>query len=264
MKKGFYSEHSVDKSAVNEDYFLHTHTGHEIFMFVSGNCQFNIEGNLYPLKPYDIVIASADELHRIVHLSPERYERYIIFLDSDFFVKNNCTQFANIFQKHNLGKNNYIDAETAFSSGLVDTIKKIQTYDAEGETTVAKSIIIELLYLLKKTAPSIPKESYNAKFIQDIVSYINEHLTENLTLNTLSDKFNISVSGIGNMFKKYMRMTIKSYITYKRLIYAQQLYKSGRTLLEASIEAGFHNYSNFYRMYVKEFNHSPKTDMKSR
>ncbi len=262
MKKGYYAEHAVDKSAVNDDYFLHTHTGHEIFMFVKGNCQFNIEGNIYDLQPNDIIIASANELHRVVHLSSEQYERYIIFLDEDFFSKNNCTEFAGLFQNHSFGKNSRIAADFATSSGIVEAIKKIQYYDGIGELTVAKCIIVELLYLLKKNMETVPNENYHSEHMQKIVAYINANLTEDLSLESLAKRFNISVSYIGHQFKKHMRMTVKSYVTYKRLMLARSLVKSGSSLLEASIDAGFTTYSSFYRMYVREFKASPGKDLR--
>ena len=46
-------------------------------------------------------------------------------------------------------------------------------------------------------------------------------------------------------------------MTKKRLAYAKELIKSGKTASFASDASGFKNYSSFYRAYVNEYGTSP-------
>lgn len=259
--ESFSVDHSIDISADNTNYHLHDHNWYEILLFVSGNSQFNAEGHLYDLHPYDLVFTSRNELHRIVHLSPEKYERYNITFTADFFAMNDCLKYANTFENKIPGANNYISADVVINSGMLNAVKKLCKYYQEDEPIVAKCALIELLYLMNKATPLISKEASNSAYIQNIVTYINNNLTEDLNLNALSRHFHLSVSHISSMFKKYMKISPKRYITYKRLLYAKELYSDGKSLLEASIEAGFSNYSTFYRMYVNEFGEAPRLNL---
>lgn len=259
--ESFSMDHSIDISADNINYHLHDHNRYEILLFISGNSQFNAEGHLYDLHPYDLVFTSRNELHRIVHLSPEKYERYNISFTADFFAMNDCLKYANTFENKIPGANNYISADVVIASGMLDVIKKMCKYYQEGELIVAKCALIELLYMMSAATPLISKAAGNSAYIQNIVAYINNNLTEDLSLNALSRRFHISVSHISAMFKKYMKTSPKKYITHKRLLYAKELYSDGKTLLEASIEAGFSNYSTFYRMYVDEFEEAPRINL---
>ena len=58
-------------------------------------------------------------------------------------------------------------------------------------------------------------------------------------------------------FKKYSGVSIHSYITHKRVVYAKQLIDSGETASGAAYKVGFGDYSAFYRAYVKVFGKSP-------
>ena len=72
LNNDFVIRKSIDDVILKKNYVLHTHdTMHEIILFISGDCEFYVEGNIYKLNPYDIVIASNNELHRMVHNSPQ-------------------------------------------------------------------------------------------------------------------------------------------------------------------------------------------------
>ena len=103
--------------------------------------------------------------------------------------------------------------------------------------------------------------SYN-KYIKNIITYINDNLTSNLNLDTISEHFFINKSYLCRIFKKHTGFTVNKYITHKRIMLVRELCHNNVSLSEASIQAGFGNYSNFYKMYVKETGHTPKIDLK--
>ena len=263
LNNDFVIRKSIDDVILKKNYVLHTHdTMHEIILFISGDCEFYVEGNIYKLNPYDIVIASNNELHRMVHNSPQKYDRYLININTDFFAKNNCIGLENIFKKQTPGTYNYISADVVKKTKIIDLIEKTNDYFLEGEAVVAKCVLIELLYTINKVSHPMPYEGITSKYIPDIVAYINQNLSDDLSLPTLSEKFHISQAHISRLFKKHMKMSVKKYITYKRLILVRELCLSKESLLNASLAAGFSNYSSFYRSYVKEFHHPPKLDLK--
>ncbi len=257
MNSGFEAEKWVDVSIRQKEYYLHNHNDHhEILLFIDGDSEFHVEGNVYKLSPYDIVIASSNELHRIVHKSSHRYERCIVTIDTDFFAKNNCVEYGSIFENKLPGKGNFYSGEFVKNEGIAEIIEKICTYYRLGEILVAKGILYELLYKLKKGTAKEEGES-NSKYIRNAIEYINGNLTADFSIKEMADELHISNEHLSRLFKKQMKISVKEYITYKRLLYVRELCKSGKSLLDASMEAGFSNYSNFYRMYVKEFNESP-------
>lgn len=87
--------------------------------------------------------------------------------------------------------------------------------------------------------------------------YINAHLSDNLSLDILAKEFFTAKNYMCRVFKNYTGYTINQYINYKRILFAQELHKNGQSLLQASMNAGFNSYANFYKAYVKQIGKCP-------
>jgi AraC-like DNA-binding protein len=94
-----------------------------------------------------------------------------------------------------------------------------------------------------------------------VISYINEHLFENISIESLCKQFYISKSQLNILFKKATNTTVWKYITTKRLISARHLLYNGMSAYEACIQSGFKDYSTFYRRYKDFFGTSPQEDI---
>lgn len=99
--------------------------------------------------------------------------------------------------------------------------------------------------------------SSNAQ-VDSILSYINQHIEEPLSLEQLSSHFFLSSSYLCRLFKSATGTTINKYITAKRISHAKELLAEGYTVSEASIKCGFNDYSNFFKAFTKATKVSPK------
>ena len=90
-----------------------------------------------------------------------------------------------------------------------------------------------------------------------IEEFIDEHITEELSLDIIAENFGMSKHYLCHIFKKNMGYTVLQYIKHKRLCLAKKYYISGLNLLDVAMLAGFKSYSNFYRAYYSEFGKSP-------
>lgn len=85
--------------------------------------------------------------------------------------------------------------------------------------------------------------------VSGLISYINEHLDEDLSIGTLSSLSCISPYHMMRIFKEETGCTIGNYITEKRLIYARDLLSEGVNATDACFRSGFSHYSTFLRAY---------------
>ena len=93
-----------------------------------------------------------------------------------------------------------------------------------------------------------------------ILRYINRHLTEDLSLEKLCERFFISKSQLNRNFKKSNGSTVWEYITAKRLLLAKEMLKESARPTEVYLKCGFNDYVTFYKAYKKYFGVSPKND----
>ncbi len=247
---------------VNEtfSYQLHSHDGiYEILYMEEGDASFWVEGTVYKLSPGDLVIARSDEMHLMRHHSKTFYKRLVINVNTDFFEANDCEKYRSVFDNRPVGKGNYFSAETVSESGLADIIGRLKNYVKIDEKPLIKSALIEMLY----TINNLPeKEEFDSGIVSDIVLYINNNITQNLSLETIADQFYISKYYLCRQFKKRMGISVGKYITHKRILAVKELYASGKNLMDACLATGFGDYSSFYVAYKKLYGTSPKNILK--
>ena len=90
--------------------------------------------------------------------------------------------------------------------------------------------------------------------------YVNDHLTEDISVPQLAEHFYLSASQFNRVFRQATGAAPWDYITKKRLTAAKELLKNGVSAQEAAENCGFRDYSVFYRAYTKHFGCTPTDD----
>ena len=86
----------------------------------------------------------------------------------------------------------------------------------------------------------------------NIIHYINNHITEDINIDTLASSLYLSRSRLMHFFKEKTGTSIGQYIANKRLILARHLIENGCNRTEACFQCGYKNYSTFTRAYNKQ------------
>ncbi len=99
---------------------------------------------------------------------------------------------------------------------------------------------------------------YENQVFNDIMTYINEHFSEDITLQSVSDIFYINSSYLSKLFKSEMGINFTSYLSNKRLKRACILLKeSSMQVSEIAESVGFSNYFYFARVFKKAYGITP-------
>ena len=93
------------------------------------------------------------------------------------------------------------------------------------------------------------QKEYTEKFIQ-ICNYINEHCTEDLTLDEIAAIAGFSKYHFSRLFKQFSNVTFYKYLNQKRISYAEILLAdSSNSITEVALRSGFSSLSAFIRMF---------------
>ncbi len=257
--------HLTDQQS--REFVYHYHGFHKIILFISGNVSYFIEGKSYELKPYDIVLVKAGEIHKPMVHDNTPYERIIIYISSDFFeaYKNDGYDLTCCFSKAEEHRSNVLRMDAVYKEGLYDTCYRlIQSFHDNGYAykLYQKVLFLEFMIILNRVVLNqnivyLETNTANQKIL-DIMKYINKHLEDNISVDSIASSFYLNRSYVMHLFKAETGYTIGKYITEKRLFKAKNLIKNGSSITNACYNSGFKNYTTFFRAYKEKFNTSPK------
>lgn len=250
--------HDFDEKPYTIDFALHNHDDlYEVMLLLDGDCEFFVEGNTYRIEPRDVIFTRPFEMHKIICHPKRVYNRIILYIRADYFKKNNCENFLDIFENRGLGTGNCISRDIA-ERGLKDCISRLYMYCEDKAYDVAERIVFEMLYLMNECKGMSDNFYVKDERVRNMIIYINGHLCEDLSLDMLAKEFFVAKNYMCRVFKKYTGHTISRYISSKRIMLVQELHRSGQNLMQASLNAGFNSYANFYKTYVKQMGVSPR------
>ena len=102
-----------------------------------------------------------------------------------------------------------------------------------------------------------PSSQYLPPQLKEILSDIDKNFKEIHSLEYLQQKYYISATTLNRLFREYLHITPKYYLNSKRLSHARILLKNGKSVLNACLESGFSDCSNFIRLFKKRFGITP-------
>lgn len=259
-----YMRYAVSDAPDISDFPMHVHEQYEIYYFISGNAEYLVEGSRYPLYSGCILIMRPSESHRVKIFESEKYERYTVNFSSEF-VKNIDPQcrLLRAFDDRPLGRGNLYYPTQAAEENIRKMFSEVfevgDDYEKRLRITALLFLLLDMInkQFLSRTdfAYSPPKST-----AEKIMSFVNTHLFDDLTVPKLAKHFYLSTSQFGRIFRQASGSSPWEYITIKRLTAAREKIRGGMTAQNAGICCGFNDYSSFFRAYVKYFGTSPKDD----
>ncbi len=235
----------------------HTHDNYEIFCFLSGDAKYFVEGNIYDLKPNDILIIKKSEAHALLINKEIPYTRYVINFNSVALMEPKRDHLISIINEKPLGRSSKVpssDKEKATWLYYIDNIVNSESFDDKR---------LYLTVLLSELCEKINKEEYenhSATMIEKLIEYVNGNLMTISSLDEICEQFYISKTHLNRKFKAMTGSTVWDYIVVKRLIIAKDMLINGMKPNLVSEKCGYLEYSSFYRAYKQQFGVSPKKD----
>lgn len=132
----------------------------------------------------------------------------------------------------------------------------LKPVDQEDMQMVLEGLSVKLLS--KNPPEDLEVQTENPAFNQ-LVSYINDHFSEKITLSQLSDQFGFSRNYICTLFQKHFNKSLNLYLTDLRMAEAKKLLLDKTILIkEAAIRSGYTDYYHFFKVFKNYYGISPK------
>ena len=233
----------------------HWHEEAEFTRIEKGSCTYQIHLETYEVEEGDLIFIPPAVLHAISNEKEEcmQSETYVFHMD---FLGAKAADIPPCVIKK--GQPLYEKAAELFENINAEYDKKTPGYEIVIKSYLLQFVAVLIPYCTRNTeADAILTE--HAKKLKEVLSYINAHYMEELTISGLAGICFFSEYYFMRFFKKYMGMSCVQYIKNVRLERAADQFENGETnTLEVALACGFSNLSYFHREFKKKYGMTPK------
>jgi len=241
-----------DSYKKNEEFPINWHEGCELLLIKSGIVSVTCDGieNIY--TPNQIAVINSSQIHDIKSLS-EKCIYYFLIIDNSLFESDIDKFFPPITENPII-----IDC---YNNIINELENKKQNY----KEAIIGYIKIMLSLLSREVFNNQEKNTINKRklhLVKRVSQYIFENFTEEITLETLSQKLSINKYYLSHIFKEITGNTIITHLNYVRCKNAKSMLLTGNyNVAECAFSCGYNNLSYFSKTYKQIFGNSPIDDL---
>ncbi len=248
---------------------IHIHDCYEIYYSISGGKQFLIDNRFYDFQPGDIFFINQYESHYLSQIDSEQHERIILSIHPEYLKQcsSSKTDLNYCFSHRNSKIGHKLSLSQEEQQQFQHLIHKLAANSGYGDDIMDHALFLQIMTFLNrvfiKHCESAPiaeaaAETNRDDRIDDILSFINQHIRESLNLERLAEEFYLSPTYLCHIFKAKTGTTINKYIIAQRITLSKSLLAEGHSVSETCTLSGFSDYSNFIKAFTKTVGISPK------
>lgn len=246
----------------------HSHSHYEIYYFRSGKANYIINDRIHVLEPGDLIVMHGMTLHR-AHVDPGvPYHRTTIHFDPVYFKQLIQPAYADDlllpFEKLQnvrlqLRGDRKLEAEES-----LEKLEKLYRENDPFSKQRAHALLLDFMILLNQLCEQPLKEknsfpSSKEHHVQTVISYIDKHFNEEITLEGIQDELHLSKYYLAKTFKEVTGTTIFQFLMQRRIYQAKiELLDSSRPITEIGYDVGFKHPSHFTRTFKLQTGYTPE------
>lgn len=261
--------HIAERHKSEFTYPIHRHRECELNFIEHGRGVRRVVGDsVEEIGDFDLVLITAENLEHVWEqgrcTSPDIREITIQFspelLGESLMAKNQFASIVKMIEKAQHGLAFPIEA-------IMKVYDKLDTITSQSDGFEQLLVLLKILYELSSfEGHALASSSFanaardkESRRVKTVKQFINDHYSEDLTLDRLAGLIGMSPTSFSRFFKQRTNKTLTNYITDIRLgNAARMLVDSTHNISEICYTCGFNNLSNFNRVFKDKKGMSPK------
>ena len=228
----------------------HNHASAEIYVLIRGERYLLIDNRFLKLRQGDAAIISPGVAHRTVDAGRCDYERLTVNIPLSLLPDGALPERTVAI---------YAPSGEEYEKALGELTSLIPS---EGESFDSLKVYCAVLSFLRALLREPLAEGRSAASptldrVSEILDFVDTNYRENISLESLSERFYISIYHLSRLFKKYTGKTLTDYLRRLRITYAQYLLSGREAVSRVAISSGFGSVSAFAAAFRREVGLSP-------
>lgn len=241
---------------------MHWHRQIELLLVLEGSIKLKIATDEYEMHEDDLILLNTNQVHGImetseenillsVQIEPSFYNKYFLGFNN---IRFDCKSFLH------KGQDRFDVIRYKLAKIVWEVNKKVLGYELNAVSYLAKlgSHLINNFpseELENDTSESISRDIFR---LNNIIEYIDENISNKITLKDLADDQGLSTYYLSHYIKRMMGISFQQYINLARLNLAIDLLLStDKTITEIAIESGFASIKSFNTVIKRNHNCTP-------
>ncbi|AYV67190.1 MULTISPECIES: AraC family transcriptional regulator [Niallia] len=232
-------------SAFNPTNLPHFHRSLELVMVDKGTLELTIQDKSYTLHEGENALILSNQIHSLQ--SNQKNHAWIYVFSPEL-----------VNQFYQLSKNkDLIHPIFQLQAATREMIKEI--FSNNNSSMFAKKGVLYLICAELLNQTSFKEETRRDDYLlHDLLNYIQNHFTEELSLKDLSQKFGYDYSYLSRFFTKILHIPFVDFVNGHRVTLASQLLKTTDSkITEIADMVGYRNIRSFNRNFEKIMNTTP-------
>ncbi|MBW8347837.1 helix-turn-helix domain-containing protein [Bacillus sp. IITD106] len=240
----------------------HWHNSIEIIFVLKGNLEVTINHDKYAISEGDVLLINFGHIHEVIGIDQNIIATFQIPIA---YLKENVKGIENVnFDVFSGGplpqeKKPILFIIRRLLAEMVQVkYKKDEAYELEMAARMLKLFAI-LLKQFKISAPEGIINEKNMERMLRIITYIDEHYQEPITLQTIAEREFLSLPYLSKFFKENIGLNFTSYVTSIRLKNAVEdlLHNREKPIAEIASFHGFSTMKSFYTAFKEKYHVTP-------
>ncbi len=250
-RKSLFYYTSFYQTRINKEYSLEHHTGDNFYLFyvTKGSLFVTLNRGVFTLSKNDLLLVKKQTPMK---MSSSDCELYTVSFDGKL-----APDYIDVL----IDEQDYGRSIFDFSNIVMFFVrlKELSSYDIQNDAYVSLNLEAILVEMYSRRYYGNEVDIPQSYAIIQALFYIEQNVSGKITLEDLSEFVGYSVYHFSRLFKKEVGMPPYEYITQFRLGLGKHfLITTRKPIKDIALECGYNNEINFYSLFKKYENMSPK------
>ncbi len=249
-------------------FLWHWHPEIELTWVQSGQMEYHVNEKTYVLKEGDGLFGNSNSLHSGYMMDNQSCEYLSITFHPRFIYgyENSMlqTKYVDFIITNTDWTSLKLSPDTNWQKGILDTIRQIYQMSLNPGPCYELYVHLALADIwlnLYRYYSSLPLKTQqnddHLDRLKRILSFIQSHYSETITLDDIADSVNICKSECCRFFKKHMNMTLFEYLMFFRIQQSFPMLNAGEPITKIAGAVGFTDSSYYGKIFKRYMGCSP-------
>jgi AraC-like DNA-binding protein len=229
---------------------LHSHDYYEIVIYITGDVEYIRENEVSAPTPGMVISCAPDVMHTARLLADGIYERYVIYLDRQFFTYCGEQLPLPVFIGDEKDHGSLQPDEEMFGKlrSILSSAEEAARKNTAYGRALAHSYIFQFFALLDGSV-SISRNTRLPENVARIKKYIDTYYGSIEGVSEIASYFFYSREHASRLFRQYFNITLSDYLMQRRVAESTKLLLDGSSVADACYSVGFHSVSSYINAF---------------